>query len=95
MRKLIFIPAVAAFAVAACAERADDSTLETEDMRDGTVTSDTMPDQPVLTDPVPGTLPDADRPLDGTDPEGTEQDRLADEPMTPEEKPMRDGRTDQ
>lgn len=94
MNKLILVPVVAAFAVAACAEQADDATLESDGIGDGTVTSDVMPEQPVLTEPVPGALPDTDRTGDGTDPDGT-GDGMKDETMTPEEKPMLDGQTDQ
>ena len=94
MNKRILIPVVAAIAVAGCAEQADDSTLESESIGDGTVTSDVMPEQPVLTDPVPESLPDTDGAGDGTDPD-RRGDGMKDETMTPEEKPMREGQTDQ
>lgn len=94
MKKLILIPFVTAFAVSACSERADDTNLESEGMSDGAVTSDVMPEQPALTDPVPKTLPDDDKAGDSTEPYGT-GDGMKDETMRPEEKPMLDGRTDQ
>ncbi|WP_373491807.1 hypothetical protein [Parasphingorhabdus sp.] len=94
MKKLILAPVVAAFALAACAEQADDATLESEAMGDGTVTSDGMPEQPVLTDPVPGaTMPDTAG--DRMNPDGTVQKGIRGETMTPEERPMLDGQTDQ
>ena len=96
MKKLILVPVVAAFALAACGEQADEATLESEGMNDGTVTSDVMPEQPVVTDPMPGaTTPDSDRAGDRMNPDGTMPDDMKDETMTPEEKPMLDGQTDQ
>ena len=91
MNKLIFAPVVAAFGLAACAEQADDATLETEDMRD------VMPEQPLPTDPAaPGaTLPDADTAGDRMAPDGTMQEGLKDDTMTPEDKPLPDQPVDQ
>lgn len=97
MKKLLLASVVtAAFTLPACAEQVDDATLESEDMYDDNVDRDVMPEQPVLTDPVPeSTMPDADNAGDGMNPDRTLQDGLENEPMTPEEKPMPDKRSGQ